>query len=85
LHPAGQVAYLENGEPPSALLGPVMRKRDFPGRAAVLLLQQRGDEVNGRRIRFVERDPSVLAWYAARPDTPPAHLLAGHDTARRQS
>jgi hypothetical protein len=84
-HPAGEVAYLENGEPPSVLLGPVMRKRDFPGRAAVLLLQQRGDEVNGRRLRFVERDPSVLAWYATRPDTPLAHLLVGPDTARRQS
>lgn len=84
-HPEGSIAYLENGEPPSVLLGPVMRKRDFPGRAAVLLLEQRGDEVNGRRVRFVERDPSVLKWYAGRPDTPLAHLLVDPDTARRQS
>ncbi len=81
-HPVGSTVYLDNGDPPATLLGPVMRKRDFPGRAAVLLLQQSGDEVNDRRVRFVERDPSVLAWYAERPDTPLARLLVPPDAAR---
>src|SRR5262249_766000 len=37
--PAGSTVYLDNGTPPVGL-GPVMLKRDFPGRAAVLLLHQ---------------------------------------------
>jgi hypothetical protein len=81
-HPVGATVYLDNGDPPATLLGPVMRKRDFPGRAAVLLLHQPGDEVNDRQVRFVERDPSVLAWYAERPDTPLARLLVPPDAAR---
>jgi hypothetical protein len=61
-----------------------MRKRDFPGRAAVLLLHQPGDEVKDRRLRFIERDPTVLAWYAQRPDTPLARLLVAPDAAGQQ-
>ena len=83
-HPAGSTVYLDNGNPPAGLLGPVMLKRDFPARAAVLLLHQSGDEVNGRRVRFIERDPAVLAWYAQRQDTPLARLLVAPDAAGQQ-
>src|SRR5262249_38650068 len=83
-HPAGSTVYLDNGNPPAGLLGPVMLKRDFPGRAAVLLLHQPGDELNGRRVRVIQRDPAVLAGYATPPDTPLAGRLVAPDAAAQQ-
>jgi hypothetical protein len=77
-HPPGSTVFLENGDSTRVLLGPVMLKRDFPGRAAVFFLLHAGDEhdsLDGRTVRFVERDPRVIAWYEARPGTPLARLL----------
>jgi hypothetical protein len=34
---------------------------------------------NGRRVRFVERDRTVIDWYARFPETPLAHLLVAPD------
>src|SRR4029450_8184264 len=57
----GATVYLENGNAPRELPGPVMvqAKLLFPARAAAFLLEHPVDEVDGRRVRFVERDPAV--------------------------
>ena len=73
--PPGTTVYIDTGQPTSRMLGLVLQKRDFPGRAAVFLLTQPGDELDGRRVRFVERAPAVRAWYAARADSRLAQLL----------
>jgi len=79
--PSGRTAFLENGKPSAALLGPVMvtAARDFPGRAAVFVLTHDTDELAGRRLRFIERDPMVVEWYAKFPETPLARLLVPPD------
>jgi hypothetical protein len=82
-HAAGTTVFAENGKTSARLLGPFMVARDFPGRAAVFLLTHDTDEVDGRRIRFVERDQTVINWYARFPDTPLAHLLIAPDTVPR--
>lgn len=74
-HPMGATVIIDTGQPTKSLLGWVMPKRDFPGRAAVFLLTRSGDEVDGRRVRFIERDPAVRAWYAARPESRLGRLL----------
>jgi hypothetical protein len=71
----GATVIIDTGQPTKSLLGWVMPKRDFPGRAAVFLLTRSGDEVDGRRVRFIERDPAVRAWYAARPESRLGRLL----------
>lgn len=49
--------------------------RRFPGRAAVFVLEHPDGRLLSRSVRFVERDPAVLAWHARWPDTPLGHLL----------
>jgi hypothetical protein len=79
--PPGTTVYIDTGQPTNRMLGMVMQKRDFPGRAAVFLLTQPGDEMDGRRVRFVERDPAVRAWYAARAESRLARLLVDPQAA----
>jgi hypothetical protein len=77
-HPREATVFLDNGKPLLALVGPFLAAGSqllFPGRAAAFLLAHDGDELDGRRVRFVERDPAVVAWYARFPDTPLARLL----------
>ena len=81
--PKGQIAYLENGANARTILGPVGRDIEFPGRAAIFLLAHDGDQVNGRTVRFIVRDPAVLAHYRQRPDSPLARLLASPREAAR--
>jgi hypothetical protein len=85
-HPPGTTVFVENGKPSALLLGPVMvtAARDFPGRAAVFLLTHDTDELDGRRVRFVERDPAVINWYARFPGTPLARMLIAPDAVPRQ-
>ena len=45
----------------------------------MFLLTHDTDELDGRRVRFVERDPAVVAWHAALPETPLARLLVAPD------
>ena len=80
-HPSGSTTFLENGKPSAALLGPVMvtAALDFPGRAAAFVLTHDTDELAGRRLRFIERDPTVVEWYAKFPQTPLARLLVPPD------
>jgi hypothetical protein len=84
-HPSGSIAFLENGKVSSVLLGPIMAKvaRDFPGRAAAFVLAHGTDELDGRRLRFIERDPAVIRWYATFPKTLLARLLVAPDAVPR--
>src|SRR5262245_4983974 len=73
--PEGATVYLENLTSPQVLLGSFIPDRLFPGRAGVFLLTHRSDTLDGRRVRFIERDPDVIAWYLGRPETRLAQLL----------
>ena len=79
--PDGATVYLENLESPFYLLGPALPERSFPGRAAVFLITHRSDTIDGRGVRFVERDPEVLEWYLDRPQTRLAQLLVSPEAA----
>jgi hypothetical protein len=81
--PPGRTAYLENGVSPRTLLGPALTDVYFPGRAAIFLLTHDGDQLDGRTVRFIVRDPAVLAYYRQRPDLPLARLLASPREAGR--
>ncbi len=72
--PPGPV-YIENGTTPPYVLGPAIPDRYFPGRAGVFLLSHPTGRLDGRELRFVERDPEVLDWHAQTPGTPLARLL----------
>jgi hypothetical protein len=67
--------YLENLARPRYLLGPAMPDRLFPGRAAAFLLTHCTDTLDGRRVRFFERSPEVMAWHLDRPETRSVQLL----------
>src|SRR5262249_22978180 len=82
--PAGATVYVENLASPYYLLGPAMPDRLFPGRAAVFVLTHRSDTVDGRRVRFVERDPEVVVWYRDLPETRLAQLLVTPEDAAKQ-
>src|SRR5439155_11590484 len=56
-YPAGRVAYLENRPSPFPLM---QHAFTFPGIAAVFVLVHEGDAVDGRSVRFIERDPELL-------------------------
>jgi hypothetical protein len=82
--PPGATVYLENGREPAAVVG-IFLDIVFPGRAGVfLLLSPSSDLVDGRRVRFIERDPKVLEAWSARPTEPLAKLLVPpHDAPAR--
>src|SRR5262249_7464729 len=82
--PAGVTVYVETLASPPYLLGSVMPDQLFPGRAAVFLLTHRSDSIDGRRMRFIERDPEVRVWYLNRPETRLARLLVGPEDAAGQ-
>jgi hypothetical protein len=82
--PTGATAYLENGRASPVLVGPVLLHQQFPGRAAIFILSQPDDELAGRQVRFVERDPQTLRWYGQWPETRLAHLLVGPDAVARR-
>ena len=74
--PPGATVYIENRESPKHLLG-VLANQLFPGRAAVYVLTHQSDSVDGRQVRFIERDPDVLDFVKARPETPLARVMVG--------
>ncbi len=82
--PAGTTAYLENGTSLPQFLGPMPRRRLFPGRAAVFVLGYPDAMLDGRQARFLEPDPSVVAWYAGWPGTPLARLLVNPAAVRQR-
>jgi hypothetical protein len=82
LVPPGQTAYIENGTGSKVMLGPVMRDIDFPGLAAIFLITHADDQQDGRTVRFLERDPAILAHYRLRPESRLARLLAAPDAAQ---
>jgi hypothetical protein len=73
--PAGSTVYLENGTTPRGILGAVLPNAVFPGRAGVFVILHRSDQLDGRTVRFIERDGEVRSFYAARPRTRLARLL----------
>ena len=81
--PAGATVYLESGANSQTMLGFLMRDIDFPGHAAIFLLAHRDDRVNGRTVRFIIRDPQILAHYRQRPESPLARLLVSPREAGR--
>jgi hypothetical protein len=76
--PPGATVYIENPASPKYVLG-VLRNELFPGRAAVFVLTQPSDMLDGRRVRFVEHDSDVLMFVAQKPDSRLAKLLVGPD------
>ena len=57
--PAGDTVWIRNRPFPSLEL--VARRRErFPGWAAVWVLSQESDEIDGRAIRFVEEDRAMV-------------------------
>jgi hypothetical protein len=62
-HPPGKTVYLENGTNSTLVLGTMTPNALFPGRVAIFLLTHEDDRVDGRQVRFVERDRSILARY----------------------
>ncbi len=85
LVPPGRTAYLENGANTKVLLGSVMPKIDFPGLAAIFLITHDDDQLDGRTVRFMERDPAILAHYANSPQSRLARLLVPPGAAKRGS
>ena len=77
--PPGTTVYVENGATPA--IG-VWLGTEFPGRAGVFqLISPASDEIDGRRVRFIERDPKILAFWDQRPDEPIARLLVSPEHA----
>jgi hypothetical protein len=77
--PAGQTVYLNNDSTPLFVLGPALPTYAFPGRAAVFLLAQRADALDGRPVRFIEHDVTVLAHYRGRGHSRIGRLLVAPD------
>ena len=61
--PGSDPVYLENGASPGYILGPMIPDRFFPGRAALFLITHPGARLDGRELRFIERDPMIVEWY----------------------
>lgn len=83
--PPGQTAYIENGTGSKVMLGPVMRDVDFPGLAAIFLITHDDDQLDGRTVRFIERDPAIVARYANSPQSRLGQLLVPPGAAKRGS
>jgi hypothetical protein len=71
--PVGTTVYIENGDT-QPVIGPMLREF-VPGRAGMFLLLSTNDLLEDRHVRFVERNPDVLEFWAARPKTRLATLL----------
>ncbi len=72
--PPGATLYLENRVTPRYVLGAAIPNRLVPGRAAVFLLSRAPAALDGRQVRFVEREPDVLIEHRDR-GTPLSRLL----------
>jgi hypothetical protein len=77
--PPGTTVYIENGET-QPIIGPNLAML-VPGRAGMFLLLSPDDMLDGRHVRFVERDPDILAFWAARPGSRLATLLVAPSPA----
>jgi hypothetical protein len=77
--PPGTTVYLPNETYPG--VGPMFAwRRDlFPGWVGVFVAFRAGEDVAGRPVRFVERDPGVRALLARHPDRRVARLVVAPD------
>ena len=73
--PAGSTVFLENRPSPVIVLGPAVGNLAFPGRAALFAITHRSDALDGRRVRFVEPDDTVRAYYIDQPGQRMKQLL----------
>lgn len=80
--PVGTTVSIENGVTQPEL-GPMLTTF-LPGRAGLFLLLSPDDLLDGRHVRFVERDANILAFWAARPDSRLATLLVAPSPAQRR-
>lgn len=80
--PLGTTVYVENG-PPHREVGFDLDTK-FPGRAGLfLLLSPSGDLLDGRHVRFIERNPQIVKYWHAQPTTRLATLLVTPEEAGR--
>lgn len=79
--PPGTTVYVENDKTPRSILGGALPNFLFPGRAGLFVILHPTDDLEGRTVRFIERDPEVQAYYAARPRTRIARLLVRPEQA----
>jgi hypothetical protein len=77
--PPGTTVYIENGDT-QPVLGPMLRMF-VPGRAGMFLLVSPNDLLEGRHVRFVERNADVMQFWAERPKTRLATLLVAPSPA----
>jgi hypothetical protein len=80
--PPGDTVYLDNR--PLAAFGWMPNTPiSLPGLAALFVIVSPSDELDGRRVRFVERNPAVYQHFTARPDSRLADLLVPVPPAAR--
>ena len=72
----GSTVYVENDKLPIVF---APKDATLPGPAAIALLLFPDGMVDGRRVRFVERDATLLRTLQAPPPTPIANLVVGPD------
>jgi hypothetical protein len=77
--PPGTTVYIENGDT-QPVIGPNL-KMLVPGRAGLFVLLSPDDLLDGRRVRFMERDQEVLDFWTKRPETRLATLLVAPSPA----
>lgn len=77
--PAGATVLVPNEEyAPTRFLSLVgVPAARFPNLAAAWLSENRGEEVEGRHVRFVEQDQAVLRALRQEPDSPANQLIVG--------
>jgi hypothetical protein len=56
-HPVGDIVLLDNVPTPLPFMG---HTASFPGIAAIFIMFNDGDRLDGRSVRFVEHDPDFL-------------------------
>jgi hypothetical protein len=72
--PPGSTVYIENLSAPLSV-APMGGRTFFPGPAGLFVLMEPDDRLDGRALRFIERDPNILAYHRTRPSSRLAHLL----------
>ena len=67
VRPPGTTVYLDNEVLPVSARGLMLTQATLPGRAALFALVAPSGVLDGRRVRFIERDPTVLLYQDRAP------------------
>jgi hypothetical protein len=62
------------------MLGPAFDHTSFPGLAALFMITHPSDVVDGRRVRFVERNLAVIWYWLGIPGARVRGLLVSADS-----